>query len=94
MQQQITISGYHWPDIFDLPCVESIHKSYIAIDEKGDKRRVQRHCAKLRPAAMTDHTSDDFHPDKFIAFTGDTLVQHDSGFWELIRKPSLSVKKI
>lgn len=29
MQQQITISGYHWPDIFDLPCVESIHKSYI-----------------------------------------------------------------
>ena len=26
--------------------------------------------------------------------TGDTLVQHDSGFWELIRKPSLSVKKI
>ena len=46
------------------------------------------------PAAMTDHTSDEFHPDKFIAFTGDTLVQHDSGFWELIRKPSLSAKKI
>ena len=94
MQQQITISGYHWPDIFDLPCVESIHKSYIAIDEKGGKRRVQRHCAKLRPAAMTDHTSDDFLPDKFIAFIGDTLVKNDSGFWELIRKPSLSAKKI
>ena len=83
----IHVTGHHWGDIFDLPCILEISKMHVEDEQPHPFATLDCACCFFYEGHCQARCYDN---DCDEAYPGDDIIQFDNGKWFIEKKTSCS----